>query len=79
MTLKNKKIEKYEKRFGQVAIEKGYIKTEDLIKAMADQVYEEQNDQERRQVGFILLQNGKMKASQLEEIVKTVMEYKEKK
>ena len=50
-----KGMQHYEKRFGLIAIRKGFITQEDLIKALSIQVREDVEFESHRQVGEILL------------------------
>ena len=63
------KIEHYEKRFGLIAIEKGYISAADLVKAFTIQVNEDVNRQPHRLLGEILFDLGIMTDKQLEDVV----------
>ena len=49
------KIEHYEKRFGLIAVEKGFITPDDLIAALTIQVREDIEHGTHRQVGELLL------------------------
>jgi K+ transporter len=66
------KIEHYEKRFGIVAIEKGFISSEDLIEALKVQVGEEIEIGKHRLLGAILLYQDKITARQIDDVVKTL-------
>ena len=66
------KIEHYEKRFGIVAIEKGFISSEDLIEALKVQVCEEIEVGKHRFFGGILLHQDKITARQIDVVVKTL-------
>ena len=68
----SKKIEHYEKRFGIIAIEKGFINPEELITALTIQVGEDIKYGTHRQVGEILLALDIMEANQIEEVVKSI-------
>ncbi len=70
MTDKPKGIKHYEKRFGLIAIKKGFITEEDLIKAISIQIREDVQFEAHRQVGEILLDLGIMNANQIEEVVR---------
>ena len=72
MANKSKKIEHYEKRFGLIAIEKGFITSDDLIKALTIQVHEDVAEGTHRQIGEILLDLGIMNANQIEAVVKII-------
>jgi K+ transporter len=66
------KIEHYEKRFGIVAIEKGFISSEELIEALKVQVGEEIEIGKHRLLGEILLYQDRITARQIDEVVKTL-------
>ncbi len=71
---KPKGIKHYEKRFGLIAIKKGFITEEDLIKALSVQVREDVEFGTHRQVGEILLDLDIMNANQIEEVIKETIE-----
>ena len=52
----SEKTEPYEKRYGNIAIEKGFITPEQLMEAMNIQVMEEINDGNHRLLGVILFE-----------------------
>ncbi len=66
------KIEYYEKRFGIVAIEKGFISPEELIEALKVQVSEEIEMGKHRLLGEILLYQDRITARQIDDVVKTL-------
>ena len=66
------KIEQYEKRFGMIAIEKGYISPEDLNEALKVQVREEIEIGNHRLLGAILLYQDRITAIQIDDVVKTL-------
>ena len=66
------KIEYYEKRFGLIAIEKGFITPEELITALRIQIGEDIEYGTHRQIGEILLDLDIMNANQIEEVVKSI-------
>ncbi|MBL7177789.1 MAG: hypothetical protein ABIK98_01525 [Pseudomonadota bacterium] len=72
MPVKPSKIEGFEKRFGFIAIEKGFITPDDLIKALTIQVQDEIEDGSHRQIGEILLDLNIMSANQIEEVVRSI-------
>jgi hypothetical protein len=61
--------EHLEKRFGLIAVEKGFIKPNDLIEALRTQVIEDMEKGEHRLIGRILLEWGHISAEQIEEIL----------
>lgn len=63
-------IEYYEKRFGLLAVEMGFITPEDLIRAMTVQIKEDmQQDRHHRLIGEILLTEGLMSVAQIEKVL----------
>jgi hypothetical protein len=66
------KIEQYEKRFGILAIEKGFISSADLIAALKVQLGEEIENGKHRLLGAILLYQDKITAIQIDDVVKTL-------
>jgi len=63
------KIEHYEKRFGLIAIEKGFICADDLVKALIIQVDEDIHNVPHRLLGEILCGQGIMTEKQVEDVV----------
>ena len=55
MTDKSRKIEHYEKQFGIIAIEKGFLTSGELIEALKIQVEEDIKYKTHRLIGEILL------------------------
>ena len=58
-----------EKRFGVIAIEKGYITQEQLSEAMQVQIDEDMEKGEHRLMGKILLELGYITTSQMNEVL----------
>ncbi|MFH2092981.1 MAG: hypothetical protein ABIJ31_11515 [Pseudomonadota bacterium] len=58
-----------EKRFGTIAIEMGYIKQEQLIAALKQQVSEETQNGLHRKVGNILYEMGAMDTQQIKSVL----------
>lgn len=54
MSDKPKQIETYEKRFGNIAIDNGFITTQQLVESLNIQVMEEIRDGKHRLIGEIL-------------------------
>jgi hypothetical protein len=65
-------IELYEKRFGLLAIERGYITSDDLIRAIKVQVEEDVANKSHRLIGEILLDMNCLTATQIQEILDNV-------
>jgi predicted N-acyltransferase len=73
MARKTGKIKQYEKRFGVIALEKGFITADDLIKALTIQANENIKKERHRLIGEILLGMELMSAKQIEEVVSTII------
>lgn len=69
----NGKIKQYEKRFGVIALEKGFITADDLIKALTIQANENIKKGHHRLIGEILLGMELMSAKQIEEVVSAII------
>ncbi len=70
MSIKTSKIEHYEKRFGLLAVEMGFITPEELIQAMTRQIQEDmQPDSHHRLIGEILLTEDLMNTNQIEAVL----------
>jgi predicted N-acyltransferase len=66
------KIEYYEKRFGMIAIEKGFITIDDLLKALSIQINENLKKERHRLIGEILLEMDIMTADQIEAVARDI-------
>ena len=62
-------IEEIEERFGHIAVKKGYIKADELIEALQAQVQENISLNNHRRIGEILIEQGKMTLSQVNDIL----------
>ncbi len=69
-----KKIEVYEKRFGNIAIDMGFITLDELIRALEIQVQEEFNKGERRLIGQILFELKIMTSEQIQQVLADIFE-----
>ena len=65
-------VEFTDKRFGVVAIEKGFISLDQLLEALKIQIEEEIEQGIHRVVGAILVEMGYMNLSQVEEILEVI-------
>ena len=70
MPVKSKKIDRYEKRFGLVAFERGFITAEQLVSAIAIQVQEDIEMGSHRLVGKIFVDQNIMSVKQIGEVLK---------
>jgi hypothetical protein len=73
MAKKPGKIERYERRFGVIALEKGFITAADLIKALSIQADENIKKKRHRLIGEILLGMDLMSAKQIEAVVSIII------
>lgn len=69
---KPNRIEHYEKRFGIIAIEKGYITAEDLVKGLTIQVGEDVRKIPHRFLGEIFFDTGLMTDKQVDEVLSSI-------
>ena len=63
------KIEHYEKQFGIIAIENGFITAENLIETLKIQVEEEIQNKTHRLIGEILLDKGYITPTQIQDVL----------
>ena len=61
-----------EKRFGLIAIEKGYITPDDHIEALRIQVQADIGQGKHQRIGEILVTKGKMTDAQIEDVLETL-------
>ena len=61
--------EKFDKRFGNVAIERGFITPKQLTEALKIQITEELEGGYRRLTGEILLEKGDITTNQIDEVL----------
>jgi hypothetical protein len=69
MSDKPGKIEHYEKQFGIIAIEKGFITAENLIETLKIQIEEELENKTHRLIGEILLDKGYITPTQIQDVL----------
>ena len=60
------------KRFGVIAIEKGYISKKQLLEALAIQAEENIGEGRHRLIGQILFEKGYITESQIEKVLKVI-------
>ena len=63
-----------QRRFGFIAIEKGFIKADQLYEALLRQRAQETGGADRRPLGMILKDLGHLSFSQIEEVLQTLEE-----
>lgn len=61
--------EHYEKRFGMIAVEKGYISPAQVLEAMEVQVKENMEKNRHRTLGELLIELGYMTKSQVNDVL----------
>ena len=62
-------MKKFDKRFGMIAIKKGYIAFDQAYEALVTQVTEELDSAKRRPIGEILHEKGYMTPTQIDGIL----------
>ena len=72
MADESKKTSHYEKRFGLIAVEKGYVSKEELIHALTVQVREDIENGSHRLIGELFFDLKIMSESEIEEVVKEI-------
>ena len=63
---------KHHKRFGTIAVNKGYINEEQLVKALEIQAKENVMEGKHRLLGEIFVDEGLLTAAQVDEILETM-------
>jgi hypothetical protein len=63
---------KLDKRFGAVAVKKGFVTLENLYEAMKIQISEDLEDTDHRLIGLILWEEGYIKTEQINEVLKAM-------
>ena len=63
-----------QRRFGFIAIEKGFIKVDQLYEALIKQRAQETGREERRLLGMILKDMGYLSVSQIDEVLQALEE-----
>jgi hypothetical protein len=63
---------KLDKRFGAVAVEKGFVTLENLYEAMKIQILENLEGTDHRLIGQILWEEGYIKTEQINEVLKAM-------
>ena len=69
----NRKIKHYEKCFGGIAIDKGFIADDDLLVALAFQANENPNNRPHRLLGEVFFDMGLMTVTQVDEVLQEVL------
>lgn len=69
MPEKSGQLPTYEKRFGNISVEKGFITQKQLVEALNNQVVEETKNGKHLFIGEILLDLNYMTLEQIEEVL----------
>ena len=62
----------FEKRFGMIAVEKGFVTPEQIFEAIEIQVKENMEQKKHRFIGTVLVEQGYMRHSQIQEVLKAM-------
>ena len=62
----------FEKRFGIMAVEKGFVTPEQVLEAIEIQVKENMEQKKHRFIGMVLVEQGYMRHSQIQEVLKSM-------
>jgi hypothetical protein len=65
----DKLSQKYTPRFGQIAVEKAFVTSEQVKQALLEQIDDNLAERPHRQLGMILLEKGWMNAQQVEAVL----------
>ena len=65
-------IEEYDKRFGAIAVEDGFISLDQLLEVMRIQITEDVEGKKHRLIGQILFDLGYMTFDQIDEVLSLV-------
>lgn len=65
-------VTRLEKRFGTIAVEKGFTTKEQILKAMKMQVEEDLDGKKHRRIGSILYSMGYITIPQINEVLETM-------
>ena len=63
---------KLKNRFGTIAVDKGFIRSEQLVEALTIQAQENVEQGTHRLIGQILLEEGLLTESQIDEVLETM-------
>ena len=65
--------QKYTPRFGQIAVEKGFVTSEQVKQALLEQIDDDLAHKPHRQLGMILLEKGWMNVQQVEAVLNELL------
>ena len=66
------KIEKSQIHFGMVAIEKGFVTADQVLRVLDKQIEEDSSKGSHKWIGTLLLEEGAITSVQLEEVLQTL-------
>jgi hypothetical protein len=69
-------VEVHDKRFGVIAVEKGFITKEQLFEALKIQIEEDLQDKRHNLLGIILIRLGYLTEAQAEEVLEVIRKRK---
>jgi hypothetical protein len=72
MPEKIKKVERFEKRFGVIAVEKGFITPDQLFDALKVQVQDDMEAGSHRLIGEILCAHNAMSFEQVDQVLRVL-------
>ncbi len=65
-------MSQFQKRFGFIAVEKGFITADQLVEAFKVQVLEEIDKEKHRLIGAILFEHGFITLPQIDEVLESM-------
>jgi len=65
-------VDRHRKRFGTIAVEKGFISDRQLMEAIKIQSCDDMEGREHRLVGTILFEQGYMNAKQVDDVLRSM-------
>ena len=65
-------MSQFQKRFGFIAVEKGFITADQLVEAFKVQVLEEIEKEKHRLIGAILFEHGFITLPQIDEVIESL-------
>ena len=71
--IKDKLSQKYTPRFGQIAVEKGFVTSGQVKEALLEQIDDDFARRPHRELGIILLEKGWMNAQQVEAVLNELL------
>ena len=71
--IKDKLSQKYTPRFGQIAVEKGFVTSRQVKEALLEQIDDDLARRPHRELGIILLEKGSMNAQQVEAVLNELL------